>query len=392
MSFPRMPLALVLALWAFSSSGHAATEPAPIGLDTFGTSYAMVLNKSWKLVDSSDRREPKEVKIYHAADPDGAGAYDRQTDAYVWTGKCIRDEQTLVFKRTFWMPGPAKTFAAEFEATNSANPATRPIANFRLLINGQVVADVDGAQMTSIGITARYIIAETTNIFPQFIRYGENDIVVEVTKRKQSAAQNKCVEVTTPLGFRMHVYGIFEADLEVAKKVEAACYVEAGWKHCFEKIGQDQDKIVGQVYLATFRNRGPSAVYSATAFVDIIGSGASFSEMSTAEVPVEGCIWRLATTTNFQLDCDVTKVPKSWTAKVVLYFYVPLHFSAARLTVKTRYTGRTRDPVGENNFSNMTKTYCRPSATLERCKELYAAPVALKIDTNDPNYWLGPAR
>jgi hypothetical protein len=142
--------------------------------------------------------------------------------AYIWAPTCTLQAQQIVFQRTFFLPGPAKTFGAIFQATNSDYANTRPIRYFQLRINGKLVLNVSGSRMEF----GRFAIQEAANSYAKAIQYGHNVVEVEVGKVAQSAPNNKCVEAGTPLGFRFDIYGAFEADLFLSKTPNALedCY------------------------------------------------------------------------------------------------------------------------------------------------------------------------
>src|SRR5882724_3227202 len=103
-------------LWGHSIA--ATLPPPPLGLDITGSSYAVVSNGGWQVsTDGGAHFGPaRQVVLIRAATPGATSALDRQNYADIWASTCVASQQKLIFRRTFDLPGPAKTFGAGFAA------------------------------------------------------------------------------------------------------------------------------------------------------------------------------------------------------------------------------------------------------------------------------------
>ena len=344
----------------------AAATPAPLGLDVDGASYALVSNKRWTLGGGPAARE---VKVVRRAIPGAGGAFSRQDEAYIWALTCTPQAQQVTFRRVFFLPGPPKTFGAQFQATNSDYASSRPIGSFRLKINGQLVLSVAGSAMTS-GI---YTIAEAANNYAKAIQYGENVVEVEVSKIAQTPANSRCVEASTLLGFRFQVYGRFEADLFLSNTPNTPqdCYYKA------TNPAKSMNVSVGGRF-ATLRNLGPSGAYRGHISIQVVATGSeemvitSVGTMGmTCEIIEQGKVGRV-------LECDIDPWASGLSpglkflasATLALSNGVPV-FSKPLMQVKAYLESKTGDPK-YNHKDEFRAHFCQPWSTDPKCRQTTA--------------------
>ena len=255
---PRAGLALLI--FGFVGSPFAAAElpPAPIGLDVDGASYALISNNLWTVTNSSGAQTPaKQVILRQAKSPTGRSAYERQDKAFVWARTCTGAKDHLVFRRKLFMPGPAKSFGAQFEPSFYGS-----IGVVEVFINGE----------RALSFTNGYVnISEAPDRkAAKLFKFGNNDIQVHVYKRAKSEFQGYCTSGSPPkpLGIYFNLYGTFEANVFVAEYAQGAGIVRHNYWATSETAMSQRHRYFVPRPIGNF---GPSGAYRGILWVNLEG-------------------------------------------------------------------------------------------------------------------------
>jgi hypothetical protein len=351
-------VAVVLAFLAAGSS--AATPIAPLGLDENGTQFALVSNHLWTVQGGADARE---VQALAKVRKGGTSARDRQTFAYIWGSKCTAAKQTIVFKRSLFMPGPPKNFSATFsDNTYVSAPADRAIGGVKFFINGHHAFSIKGASTT---------LQRTERGYPGLFKHGINTFEIHVIKRAEQKAKSigLCKNAGRPLGLSFALEGEFEADLWLS--------ADSGPTHEDYESGTPGATEVVPVAVEP-RNLGPSGVYKGTLTLHISASPVKALEIGSIESSssdIENCKVSPDGTTAFQkrVDCEVDRLPPNRNRKIdvtveaKLTFHPNLPSAVAWIFVAADLTSPTRDPNGRTNGWRAIRYICMPEATNAKC-------------------------
>lgn len=340
----------------------ADPPPAPIGLDADGALYALLSNKGWTIAG----RPAREVKVLRKATAGSRDVRERQDEAYIWAATCTLQAQQIVFQRTFFLPGPAKTLGAVFEATNSFYANTRPIRYFQLRINGKLVLNVAGSLMDG----GRFTVAEAASSIARAIQYGNNVFEVEVGKAAQTTQTNKCVESGTPLGFHFDIFGSFEADLFLTKTPNVI-------EDCYFKVDTPAKGMGLNVVkrFAAMQNLGPSGSYRPHINIKVVATGST--EIAIANVATMGMTCEppiVQSKVAWFLDCDIDPWPQGLSpglkflaaAKLALDSGGQPIFSKPYFQVKAILSSKTGDPKS-SNVDEFRAHLCQPASTDPKC-------------------------
>jgi hypothetical protein len=354
------PLAVVGAALAFLIAGASAAAPtAPLGLDENGSQFALLSNHLWT-VKGADARE---VQVLAKVRKGGTSARDRQSFAYIWASKCTAAKQTIVFKRSLFMPGPPKNFAATFfDSTGVSAPADRAIGGVKLLINGRHAFSIKGASTT---------LQRTERGYPSLFKHGINTFEIQVIKRAEQKAKSigLCKNSGRPLGLAFALEGDFEADLWLS--------TDGGVTHEDYETGTPGATEVVPIALEP-RNLGPSGVYKGTLTLHISASTVKTLEIGDIAIKgaeIEDCKVSADGTTAFQkrVDCAIDRFPADrnrkldFTVDAKLTFHPNLPSAVAWIFVAAELTSPTRDPNGRTNGWRAIRYICMPEATNAKC-------------------------
>jgi hypothetical protein len=352
--------AAVLALVLIAGVASAAAPTAPIGLDMDGREFALLSNHLWTVPGGADA---KEVQVLTKARKGGTSARDRQNLAYIWASKCTAAKQTIVFKRSLFLPGPLKNFSASFSDTTGVSaPADRAIGGVRLFINGRHAFSIKGASTT---------LARTERGYPNLFKHGINTFEIHVIKRAEQKAKGiglcKNGNPAKPLGLLFALEGEFEADLWISND---SSRTEEDYDSATP--GSTIEVPVG----VEPRNLGPSGVYKGTLTLHISASTVKSLEIEnvTAKGPeIEDCKVSPDGTTAFQkrVDCAIDRLPPDRNRKleVVADALLTFHpsFTTAWIFVAAEINSPTRDPNGRSNGWRAIRYFCSPEATNPKC-------------------------
>ncbi len=347
------------ALLLLAGGASAAAPTAPLGLDVNGAQFALLSNHLWT-VKGADARE---VQVLTRERKGGTSARDRQNLAYIWASKCTAAKQTIVFKRSLFMPGPPKNFAATFsDNTFVSAPADRAIGGVKLFINGRHAFSIKGSSTT---------LQRTERGYPSLFKHGINTFEIHVIKRAEQKAKSigLCKNSGRPLGLSFALEGEFEADLWLSN--------DSSTTHEDYETGTPGATEVVPVAVEP-RNLGPSGVYNGTLTLHISASTVKALEIGEVVVKgpeIEDCKVSPDGTTAFQkrVDCAVDRLPADpnrkldVTVNARLTFHPNLPSAVAWIFVAAEITSPTRDPNGRTNGWRAIRYICMPEATNTKC-------------------------
>jgi hypothetical protein len=316
-----------------------AIPDAPLGLSKGGERYALISNPTWQGARS--------VKPIRKADPNSYEADLRQNHSYIWAPTCLPSAQKVVFQHDFYLPGPAKNFAAEIQGTKYG------IKLIRVFINGSLAFHTN---------TYPFYILLAENRYAKMLNTGNNIITIEVTKLPDTAANKFCQN--GPLGIAFKLYGEFSADLGVAKSG-------------FYKVAVHPDTDT-RVLLFTgtpqLRNHGPSAVYKAylSARVTYSGSPITKAELIPVGNSISACQELFTGPTVTGMDCAFTKwapgTPKSFPFGIRVETEGPGNPNfVSNVGIYYGVSSPTDDPNTANNFRSVTVYVCYPGNVKPEC-------------------------
>jgi hypothetical protein len=341
-----------------AGGASAAAPAAPIGLDVDGRAFALLSNDLWTVKGGADARE---VQVVTPARKGGTGARDRQDLAYIWARTCTAAKQTVVFKRSLFMPGPPKSLSATFsDTTNTSAPADRAIGGVALFINGRHAFSIRGAATT---------LPRTERGYPGLFRHGINTFEIRVTKRaeQKASAIGLCKNSGRPLGLLFALEGEFEADLWISNdgsRTEEEYEAATPGSTIVVPVGVEP------------RNLGPSGVYKGKLTLHVSASSVKSIEIEGVETKgpeIQDCKISPDGTTAFQkrVDCDIDRFPPSRARKLEFLADARLtflpSFSTAWIFVAAEIYSRTPDPDGRSNGWRSIRYFCAPGATNPKC-------------------------
>lgn len=354
----RILLGAALAFWPVAAS--AAVPPAPLGLNSSGSEYALVANDLWKVsLNGSGFVPAKEVVLIRGAIPGATGAVDRQDLAYIWASTCTASQQILIFRRTIFMPGPAKTFAAEFFDNTGSSASNLAVASVSVRINDKPAFSFTGGTKN---------IPPTVATIPKLFKFGVNTIDVRVVKRAQSGTSfGRCRYGTPPrpLGVYFNMHGEFESDLWLWSDRNTTTEV-------FVRL--EGNAVLPLQFTVSPRNLGLSGVQSGKLTTNIQVS--NFQEFgiasSTIEVDGDGLYnCKIVERSNFsaKVECDVYRMPPNSQAKLTFFTLLKSHptYTTAWVFASTDIYSPTRDPRPQTNGWRRIRNFCGPAATDPRC-------------------------
>lgn len=360
----RIPIA-VAALWLTVGMGFAAEAEPPHGLSKDGATYALVANNNWDVSSNGSGFAPATQKILIAKGSDTANsASDRQDRALIWARTCLPGPQTLVFRRDLFMPGPAKTFAADFFDTGDyAGAGDQAITSIVVFINDKKAFSFPGANVR---------ISTTEKRLPKLFKFGMNRIEIKVVKRqKDNTIYGQCQygNPKRPLGLFFVMYGEFGTDVWLS---------DYGSSVVTEVIRRRIPGLQTVNIGIPVKNFGPSGVYSGLLTVDVSGSGFAAPPQNFKIVPgsvraggkgLEDC--RVTTRTSFggRVECKIFRMPPG--AKPVLRFTgkgtLPEGFDLSYVHVYSNITTPTRDRKLINNDARKIAYFCFVFSTNPKC-------------------------
>lgn len=348
---------LVVVFVAIASSATAEIPPAPLGLDRDGTNYALISNSQWTVSENSSGFVPARTVIpVSTGNPNSTSAYDRQDRAYIWAGRCTASKQTLVFRRTFFLPGPPKTFGASFsDSTYYSPPANRAIEWTILVVNGKTAFSINGGAGTvNPGVTY-------TNLF----KYGLNTIDIFIVKKARTGpTYGECQygSPPRPLGVQFTLYGEFEADLWLSPDRNFTQVV-------YERRPAGT---IGLVATVKPRNLGPSGVYKGAlqiVFSTVNGPSTILPDsLIVTGAGIRNCLVRSANNP-IRIDCEVFGFQSGAAPEVRLTVLVGLGADYTHVWVSggATITSPTRDLNFVTNGWKRTRIFCGPRATDPNC-------------------------
>lgn len=354
-----MRIALIAALAPALLAGGASAGPptAPSGLDVDGREFALLSNHLWTVKGGADA---KQVITLTKIRKGGTSARDRQELAHIWAPKCTAAAQTVIFKRSLFMPGPLKNFRAEFsDSTYVSAPADRAIGGVRLFINGRHVFSVKGASTR---------LERTERGYPQLFKHGINTFEIHAIKRAENKAKGTglCKNGGRPLGLLFALEGEFEADLWLANDSSKT-------EEDYEKAtpGATVEVPVG----IEPRNLGPSGVYKGTLKMHISAStvkSMQITGINTRGPEIENCKVVPGANEFFKrVECELDRFPADRQRKleVVANTKLTFHptFTTAWIFVAAEVYSPTRDPNGRSNGWRAIRYFCAPEATNPKC-------------------------
>jgi hypothetical protein len=334
---PPDPPVLELPIVAFE------IPPAPLGLSPHGDHYSLLSNTQW--------RAAKQVKPIQTGNPSAVDAYSRQNYGFIWGGLCLPTAQTVVFQRSYYMPGPPKNFAARLWTTK-----TYAIKEVKVFINGN-----PAFVKTNLPQTIVDVIPLTQDIYPKMFKNGINEIRVEATKFADTSSK---LCQFGPLGIAFELYGDFSADLVGSRSPGT---------HEIAKLVNPADPLHFSIpirNLPFLKNLGPSAVYRAQFGTSVSGSG--YYIFKTELIPLgpsqAGCALDSG---KHSMLCEFTK----WAPNTVKTFPSGVEVSLrpfsghVRSYVEIRFGvgSPTADPNEANNSKTLRVFICFPDSTIAEC-------------------------
>jgi hypothetical protein len=354
----RMAVAgLAVVFIAIATSATAEIPPAPLGLDRDGTVYALISNSQWTVSENSSGFVPAKAVIpVSTGNPSSTSAYDRQNRAYIWAGRCTASKQTLIFRRTFFLPGPPKTFGAQFsDSTYYSPPANRAIEWTILVINGKRAFAINGGAGT-VNPSVTY-----ANLF----KYGLNTIDIFVVKKARTGpTYGECQYGTParPLGVMFTLYGEFEADL----------WLSADRNFTQEVYERRPAGTIGLAATIKPRNLGPSGVYKGALqinFTSVNGPSTILPDsLSVTGAGVRNCVVTSAINP-IRVDCEIFGFQSGAAPEVRLTVLVGLSADYTHVWVfgSAIIFSATRDLNAVSNGWRRTRIFCGPRATHSNC-------------------------
>lgn len=334
-------------------------KPAPIPLNFDGYRYSLVSNDLWRVEATGAGSGPaKHIVLMSKGDPKSTSEFQRQDHAKFWAKTCIKGEQELVFKRTFFLPGPAKTLGAMFNPSFYGS-----ITSVRVLINGfPSIGTKDGYYRLNAG----------PNRHAKLLRYGSNDIEIRVKKRKETQFQGKCVQNGAKLALDFHIYGEFQADVSLSKKASGPGESE----HVYDTIGK------GRRYIANvssrfnaMRNFGPSGVYRATLTIRV-GASSSSGGLEVGAVSISGVEFKECEDTevsshNWVLQCNIERWAPNGKLSVTFKAVMELipDIKKAELTIDATLFPRSTETKYDDNYDLLVVHVCRSLLPGPECPE-----------------------
>lgn len=354
----------ILAVAGFLAlTAHAgAAPPAPLGLDTNGASYALVANNLWTVsVNGSGFVKAKPVVVLATPLPGDRTAFYRQHRAYIWAPACTASKQILKFRRAYFLPGPAKTFAARFFDTigGPENADNLAIASVAVKINGVVAFKIDGATKT---------IAKTTGgRFPALFKHGENVVEIDVVKRVQSGTrigQCRNGSPARPLGIYFEMLGEFEADLWLSPDSYVTTEV-------FTRNRPGQ-ALQGWRVTVSPLNKGVSGAYTGTLTTHVFASTLKdfiIFDLSVTGRGISNCNVVDLSVFQKRIDCEVRQFQRGAEPRLSFTAGATFHesFQLASISVTELILSPTRDPQGNTNGRRRIRYMCHADATDARC-------------------------
>jgi len=354
---------VTIVLLATAAGATTPIPPAPIGLNVDGTSYALLSNNDehrWRVSADGGQTfdSAKSVVLVRKAVPGAKGEFERQSFGYIWAPTCTAAKQTLLFRRTYFLPGQAKTIAAElYDTTYQASPANSAISSARIYINGKLALSAAGAYIryqTAARLQAKYFV------------FGANTIDVVVVKRAQQGSLGRCknnLTPPTPLGILINIHGDFEADLWLSKDNSVTTEF---WNRIATDGNYHRLFIVG----GTPRNLGPSGIYKGKLIVDISGGDMLVEKtVKTTGQGLRNCVVTQPNASSAHMDCDIYRLPAGTTAQAT--FRVLTKFDYKFDTVYVFSTASaysfTADPHGNTNGWRRIYYFCSTTSTNPKC-------------------------
>jgi len=351
-------IAVVGAVLALLAAGAAAGPPtAPLGLDVDGREFALLSNHLWTVKGGGDA---KQVQTLTPIRKGGTSARDRQELAHIWAARCTAARQTVVFKRSLFMPGPLKNFTATFsDNTYVSAPADRAIGGVKLFINGRHAFSIKGASTT---------LQRTERGYPRLFKHGINTFEIHAIKRAENKAKGTglCRNTGRPLGLLFALEGEFEADLWVANDSS--------------RTEEDYEKATPGSTIAVPigvepRNLGPSGAYKGKVVLHISASTVKSFEIDGIEtkgVEIENCKVVPGTTPFMKrVECEIDRLPPDRDRKVEVVANARLtfhpSFTTAWIFVAAEVNSPTRDPNGRSNGWRAIRYFCSPEASNPKC-------------------------
>lgn len=346
---------------AAAASAVAAIKPAPLGLDVNGREFALVSNGGWKVsVNGSGKLPSKEVQKIRDPVPGGTTAFDRQKLAYIWAKTCTDSKQTLTFRRTYFLPGPAKSFGVNLNDTvNASPPNATSISSVKILVNGKVAASAPGAYLQ---------ISAAPGKAAKLFKFGNNDIEVVVVKRPRNGVFGRCSTSGTPprpLGVYFNIFGQFEADLWLSKAIGSTTEI-------FNRMRNGQNAWPFR-FKVDPRNLGPSGIYKGTLTVNITAStvgGLVILEDTLRETDgVKGCKVTMISSFQAKVECLLSRVGKGDKPSLSFIAGVTLldSYDVAWVLANTLVGSPTADPKPQTNGWQRRHWLCHHTSTDSRC-------------------------
>lgn len=352
----RMTVRPAVIVAALFNTASADIPPAPLGLDRDGTAYALLTNSTWKVSENGSGFVPAKAVIPLASgNPAATSAFDRQERAYIWAKRCTDSQQVLVFRQTYYLPGPPKTFGVAIEdSTWQTAPSDRAISKTTLIINGATAFSVNGGRAT-VDLGKRYA---------KLFKSGQNTVEVRVVKRaRQGTSIGQCRHGSPerPLGINFNFYGDFEADLWLSKDRNANPVIY---------VRQDPAALGLQIAIRP-ENRGPSAIYKGALTINFSSINALSvlqpQSLRTTGRGIRGC--EVTVPNPLRIDCELFKMRPGDEPVVKFLLIVDLApgYSQVQVSGGATITSPTRDVKFQTNGWNRTRIFCGPAATDPKC-------------------------
>jgi hypothetical protein len=361
-SFFSCALTIVLALAAGSGAARATIAPAPLGLDVDGTEFSLQSNHSsaWKVSVNGGAFEPVKLrKLIRAASSGARSATDRQPYGYIWAATCTAAQQTLKFRRSYYLPGRPKTLAASLsDTTFAAAPANRAISSAKIYINGKLAFSAAGAYLNT-GSPAALVQA-------RYFVFGYNTIDVVVVKRLRNGTYGQCKTSSNPplpLALAFIIQGKYEADLWLSANSSVP---QEFWK----RVGVDENYHQLFVVGVTPKNLGPSGIYRGKLVVNFSGENLLVELKATISgTGLRNCVVTQPSSSTARMECDIYRMPAgtSVQASFRAATRIDRKFDVVYTFIRSDATTTTADPQLKTNGWRRYYYFCSKSSTDARC-------------------------
>ena len=340
-------LALAAVATLPASGDRSTASPAPSYLSGLGDRFELPSNA--RLTNARELLRSGENGNLNK--PPGKG----EPYAQIWAKSCPHDGQTVSFRRTIDIPGPASEAEFQIQPAITGSIPSKVLRSYKLLVNGNTAAK-GGVFRTHSNRLTKFDAADLAGL-----RNGPNLIEVRLRRGELPEGMRRCN--TKPrkngLGVFFLLTGKFAADMALFTDKPPDQYYKA-------------QSPVRNVFLnLSVRNDGPSAILEDANFVVTVAGGSGAALIQKPNPPFASCTPEGGVRGPFiQFTCLLTRMPPGEKGFLTVGFqreFTSTDFTEQEVLVTWRVHSSTPDPDISDNTRQVKVIFCGTKSTKPEC-------------------------